>query len=99
MARESKRLVWSKRVVAFERSGQSRRAWCSAHGVSMGSLDAWRYRLRREAAEGLVPVVVTDAAPTAMIELSCGGTTLRLPAATEAGWLATLVRALGAPAC
>jgi hypothetical protein len=99
MSRESKRLVWVKRVAAFEGSGLSRRAWCAARGLSVSSLDAWRYRLRREAADGLVPVMVGDTAPAALIEVTCGATTMRMPASTDAAWLATLVRNLGNPVC
>jgi hypothetical protein len=101
MARESKRSVWSKRVVAFERSGLSRRAWCAARGLSVGSLDAWRYRLRREASGGLVPVVVTGAPqePASTIEVSCGAVVVRLPASVDAAWLAALVRGLGRSTC
>ena len=69
---------------------------CAARGLSVGSLDAWRYRLRRESASGLVPVVVEPAVVAgAMIELSAGSVTLRLPMSADAVWLATLVRALG----
>jgi hypothetical protein len=104
MARESKRSVWAKRIAAFERSGLSRRAWCSARGLSVSSLDAWRYRLRREAASGLLPVVVTESASVAagaaaVIEVSCGMATIRVPASTDAQWLATLVRGLGQSTC
>lgn len=97
-SRAKTRAMWSKRVAAFVRSGQSRRVWCAAHGVSVGSLDAWRYRLQREVASGLVPVVVAEPAPsTAMIELSSGRVTLRLPPGTDAAWLAALVRGLSSP--
>lgn len=99
MAREKARAVWSKRVAAFERSGLSRRAWCAARGLSVGSLDAWRYRLRREMAAGLVPVMVAEPARAPVIEVSCGAATIRLPASVDAAWLATLARGLGAPAC
>jgi hypothetical protein len=72
--------------------------WCAAHGVSVGSLDAWRYRLQREAAPGLVPVVVAESAASGTgIELSSLGVTLRLPPGTDAAWLASLVRGLGSP--
>lgn len=99
MASRSKtRAMWSKRVAAFAHSGQSRRVWCAAHGVSVGALDAWRYRLQREAASGLVPVVVAEPTPTgATIELSSGSVMLRLPPGIDGAWLASLVRALGAP--
>lgn len=99
MARDSKRSMWAKRVAAFERSGMSRRAWCAARGLSVSSLDTWRYRLRREGSSGLVPVVVSGPAPAALIELSCGTTTVRLPASVDAVWLATLVRGLGGLSC
>jgi hypothetical protein len=99
MSRESKRAVWVKRVAAFERSGLSRRAWCAARGLSMGSLDAWRYRLRRERSGGLVPVVVAEPVSASVIEVSCGGATVRLPTSVDAAWLATLMRGLGASGC
>jgi hypothetical protein len=99
MARESKRSIWSKRVAAFERSGLSRRAWCAARGLSVSSLDAWHYRLRREGSDGLVPVVVAEAAPPPLIGVSCGAATVRLPSTVDAAWVAALVRGLGAPAC
>ena len=99
MARESKRAVWAKRVAAFERSGLSRRAWCGARGLRVSSLDAWRYRLRREGSGGLVPVVVTEPGSASVIEVSCGGATVRLPTSVDAAWLATLMRGLSAPGC
>lgn len=99
MARESKRSVWSRRVAAFERSGQSRRAWCAARGLSVSSLDAWRYRPRREGSDGLAPVVVTEAALSPVIEVACGRATVRLPTTVDAAWLAVLVRGLGQATC
>ena len=67
----------------------------------MSSLDAWRYRLRRDGSDGLVPVVVSEArqAPARSIEVCCGSTTVRLSGSVDAAWLATLVRGLGAPGC
>lgn len=67
--------------------------------MTVWSLDAWRYRLRREGSAGLVPVVVTEAAPSALIEVSCGGATVRLPTTVDAAWLAALVRGLGQSTC
>jgi hypothetical protein len=51
MKRKALRKLWVSRVSAFERSGLTRSAWCAARNVSVGSLDAWRYRLQRERAE------------------------------------------------
>ncbi|MGH8031178.1 MAG: IS66 family insertion sequence element accessory protein TnpA [Luteimonas sp.] len=77
MDRKVLRRLWERRVAAFERSGQRRRAWCAAHGVSVHSLDAWRYRLRgerRSASRGararrsqsraLVPILVRESPAT-----------------------------------
>ena len=42
--------MWAARVVAFEASGQNRRAWCEAQGIRIHTLDYWRLKLRRESA-------------------------------------------------
>jgi hypothetical protein len=59
----NKREQWVQRLAAFERSGLSRRAWCSAQGVNVNTLDYWCRRLRVAPATGprspaLVPIVV-----------------------------------------
>lgn len=75
MERKATRQWWQRQVAAFERSGLSRQAWCARHRVSVHSLDAWRYRLRREAGSpsgagrrvrstALVPMVVGEAGPS-----------------------------------
>lgn len=81
MKRKALRKLWVSRVASFERSGLARSAWCAARSVSVASLDAWRYRLRRERAEAagragerilrtrstaLVPIVVAAPSPDAM---------------------------------
>jgi hypothetical protein len=42
----SKGLVWSERMLGFEASGLTRRAWCLREGLSLAMLDYWRRRLR-----------------------------------------------------
>lgn len=42
---EQQRQEWEARIAAYESSGQSAAAWCSANGVKVHQL---RYRLRRE---------------------------------------------------
>jgi putative transposase len=37
---------WRTLVSAFERSGETRRAFCARHGVPISTLDWWRKRLR-----------------------------------------------------
>ena len=36
-----KGMRWAKRVEAWERSGQSQRAWCKAEGVSLSTFQWW----------------------------------------------------------
>ncbi len=110
MAATDKRTQWRQRVLAWERSGLSRRAWCARHGVNLHTLDYWRRRLRDDAPmraraparAGLMPLRVAAPAqraapaPTAgVIEvLLPGGIGLRVPAAMDADQVAALVRAL-----
>jgi len=104
----SKRELWARRLAACERSGMSRRAWCAAQGVSVHTLDYWRYRLRpskaaRSSSKALVPIVVKDTAAarsiasTPAIEIALpSGVQVRAPASTDVRWLAVLVRELRA---
>lgn len=51
-----KAALWEQRMAAFEASGQSRRAWCKAQGVSVNTFGYWRHRLGdRAAATAAVP--------------------------------------------
>lgn len=104
MSRMAKQVVWRKRVLAFERSGLTRRAWCEGAGVAVATLDYWRSRLRASAdrsTQALVPIVVSDV-PTAgirstsgVVEIDLGGgLRLRADAQVNAQWLATLLRGL-----
>lgn len=56
--------LWSQRMAAFEASGQPRRAWCKAQGLSLGTFGYWRRRLcDRAGATGVV---------AAELKQSCG---------------------------
>lgn len=94
--------VWAKRVAAFERSGESRRAWCAGQGLSPNTLDYWRVRLRGgNAAPSLVPIVVESGsqssgahgAPGVDIELP-GGVRIRATANVDAAWLSAVLRGM-----
>ncbi len=108
MDMKSNRSQWRERVEAFERSGLSRRVWCAAQGLSVGTLDYWRYRLRSTAkavpkvgSQSMVPIVVRSDEP----EATAGGTVtlvllsgmrLSAPVGIDATWLARLLREIGA---
>jgi transposase len=107
MAKKDKQALWARRIAACERSGMSRRAWCTAQGVNVHTLDYWRYRLRaagtkapakrrrRNEQQALVPLQVVGAASSdGAIELHHGEWRLRLPRNVEVEWMAALLRAV-----
>lgn len=95
--RESKRALWTRRVRAFEASGQTRRAYCERRGLAVGSLDYWRRRLSSssEAAEvaAFVPLQVRSVErSTEAVLLECaGGARLKLPRDCDPAWLAQVL--------
>ena len=104
----SNRSQWRERVEAFERSGSSRRAWCMAHGVKVGTLDYWRHRLRTATkmerhvvSPSLVPIVVRSGesevtAATMVVLVLPSGVRMSVPVGIGATWLASLLREIGA---
>ena len=108
MDMESNRSQWRERVEAFERSGSSRRAWCAAQGLRVGTLDYWRYQFRSTArvmpkvgAPSMVPIVVrsdeSEATTGRMVTLVLpSGMRLSASVGIDATWLARLLREIGA---
>lgn len=95
-----KREQWVKRLQSWERSGQTRAAFCRSRGLNLHTFDYWR-RALRSASTALVPVVVTprdDARSRceAAIEVMLpDGIRLRVPRGCEAQ-VSSLVSALRA---
>jgi uncharacterized iron-regulated membrane protein len=92
-----------------ERSGLSQWDFCARHGLALSTFTYWKRRERATGAEQAISFVevpgpvgeaqalpMTDAA--VVIELA-GGVRIELPQATEAKWLAALLREIGAPGC
>ena len=108
MDMKSNRSQWRERVEAFERSGLSRRVWCMAQGLKVGTLDYWRNRLRtatnverQAASQSLVPIVVRSvdsesASSTNVVLVLPSGVRLSAPVGIDATWLAGLLREIGA---
>src|SRR5438105_14265314 len=96
--------LWRKIVAAWQESGQSLRGFCRNRGLQEPSFYAWRRTLRqrdqqRRAApqSKFVPVrVVADALLEIVLPT---GVVVRVPGATEAATVATLVAALRAASC
>ena len=84
-----KREQWVKRLRSWERSGQTRAAFCRLRGLNLHMFDYWR-RALRSASTALVPVVVAPreaARPVfdAVIEVVLpDGIRLRVPPGSEA---------------
>ena len=94
----SKRAQWVKRLQAWERSGQTRAAFCRAQRLNLSTFDYWR-RVVRGASTALVPVVVTSpsAAMESVIEVVLpDGVRLRVPSGCEVTRVRALVMALRA---
>ncbi len=83
-----KREQWAKRMRAWERSGQTRAAFCRSRGLNLNTFDYWR-RALRSTSTALVPVVVAPTVDTqsvaAVIEVVLpDGLRVRVPPGCEA---------------
>jgi DNA-binding transcriptional regulator YiaG len=95
------KLEWFRVVEEFEASGLTQREFAERRSMSLGTLQSWVYRRRRQApraeAVRLLPVQVA-AAPSvsgAMLEVvSVGGARVRFAAGTDVEYVARLVAAL-----
>jgi transposase-like protein len=96
---------WRTTLAAWEKSGQSIRAFCASRGVSQPSFYAWRRRLRertqpRPAARCGPTLVPLRVVPDAVLEVVLpAGVVVRVPAGADAAAVARLVAALGAASC
>lgn len=106
MADSKQARVWARRVAAFERSEQTRGAWCAEQGVNANTLDYWRRKLKL-GSTALVPIVIEPAARVtpvdrsnavggaALVEIALpNGTQIRVLPGTDALWLASLLQSL-----
>jgi hypothetical protein len=94
-----KRMAWIRRVEAWERSGQTRVAFCAARGLKLPTFDYWRRVLRRSPARELVPIVVApeQASPAMPVEVVLpNGIRLQVTPGSDLSSLRALVQALRA---
>lgn len=93
-----KRTMWSKRIQTWERSGQSRAAFCAARQLNLHTFDYWRRALRANPPPALVPVVVKPlpvaAAPIDV--LLPNGIRLQVPSGSDTASLRSLLEMLRA---
>jgi hypothetical protein len=98
---------WSGHLAAIEREGITTRAYAAREGLSVGALYQWRRELKSrmlapETAPpgGFVAVTVPTVSGVTRDAVACrlqlgGGVTLELTSLPSAGWLASVVEALG----
>ena len=109
MAERRGRQFWERAVGEIERSGATHTEVAERHGVPVGTLRSWIYRLRRErqavvarpAEVRFLPVdVVTSAVSSQAIEVRLlSGDVLAFEVGTDGDYLAALVAALRCPTC
>ena len=69
---------WRKLIERFERSGQTRGKFCTAHGLALSTFDLWRRKL------GAPPAAVDEAHPEALfVELTNPAQTLTAPTSSQ----------------
>lgn len=88
--------MWAERVAAWQRSGESMRAYALRHEWRPRQLAWWAKRINEDKAATpmLIPVTVKSASACAPIRLNGSGWSLDLPGTTPAAWLAELLRSL-----
>jgi transposase-like protein len=107
MARQRRaQAFWRRHVAAFEASGQTRAAYCSAHPLSGSTLDYWRRRLRSErdgttgkaSLPAFVPVQIKAATPdldrAAVVLDWPGGMRMHVARDADPAWLAQVLSGL-----
>ena len=93
----NKRAQWTKWMRTWERSGQTRTAFCRSRGLNLPTFDYWRRVLRATSTE-LVPVVVAGSSQvTPAIEVVLpDGICVRVPAGCDVAQVGALVSVLRA---
>ncbi|WP_397326783.1 IS66 family insertion sequence element accessory protein TnpA [Paenibacillus sabuli] len=70
-SREQRARVWVARLAEYHASGQTMKAWCAAHAVSIDQLKYWKRKHKDSQVEGssapslprLLPVALTEDSP------------------------------------
>jgi hypothetical protein len=96
---------WRETLAAWEKSGQSVRAFCASRKLQEASFHGWRRTLKerdrqRPPARQLPTFVPLRVVPGAVLEVVLpAGLVVRVPSGAEAAAVATLVAALRAATC
>lgn len=90
---------WRDQVAQHERSGQSVKQFCEAHGIAEQSFYVWRKRLQKQPAMRFALVETTrgerQSTPDAGLELIMArGERLRISPGVDSAWLRTVLEVL-----
>ena len=81
---------WRDLIARWQQSGESAKAFCLAHGISLARFYKRRRELRPDPAQKFVPVRVR--ADSVVVQI--GDISVRCSASTPVSWIADLARAL-----
>jgi transposase-like protein len=98
----SKQTLWEERVVSWQASGLSQKAWCEREGVPLSTLRYWRQKLRggsapdleSEPASRFIPVSLTQAKTA--LTIRAGGLSIEVAPDIDLDLLENVLRILKA---
>lgn len=97
---DSKHTFWESHVEAWQTGGQTQRAYCREHGLSLASFGYWRRKLRADTvvpAKGMIPIVAPSAGANVALEIALSNRlTIRVPLSAEPTRVVAWIQVLGA---
>jgi hypothetical protein len=94
--------VWTKRITAYQTSGQTMKAWCAEQELTVHQLKYWLYKDQKQTQTGTTtfrPVTVNrHSAPTKALQIQVGMARIEVRPGFEPGLLRDVVAAL-TPLC
>lgn len=95
--------VWTARIVAYRASGQTMKAWCAEHDLTVHQLKYWLYKAQRQAQDGASTTfrsvtVNRQSVTTTSLQLQVGVARIDVRPGFEPGLLRDVVAAL-TPLC
>ncbi|WP_240421291.1 IS66 family insertion sequence element accessory protein TnpA [Paenibacillus periandrae] len=95
--------VWTKRIIAYQTSGQTMKAWCAEQELTVHQLKYWLYKDQKQTQAGSAttfrPVAVARQSPTTeSLQIQVGVARIDVRLGFEPGLLRDVVAAL-TPLC
>lgn len=95
--------IWSERIAAYQASGQTMKAWCQEHSLTVHQLKYWLYKAQRRtqvvSTPAFRPVALASTSGTIeCLHVQVGGARIEIRPGFEPGLLREVVAALS-PLC